>query len=38
MDENGVEKLNMRSYQWTSFPPAVDFTAFADVWPRVAGN
>ena len=26
-------KLNTRSYQWTS-PPAVAFTAFADVWPR----
>ena len=26
-------KLNTRSYQWTS-PPAVAFSAFADVWPR----
>ena len=30
--ENGVEKLNLRSYQWAS-PPAVAFTAFADAWP-----
>ena len=27
-------KFNTRSYQWTSPPPAVAFTAFADVWPR----
>ena len=30
-------KVNTRSYQWTS-PPAVAFTAFADVRPRATGN
>ena len=32
-DENGVGKLNSRSYHWTS-PHPVGFTAFADAWPR----
>ena len=37
MYENGVGQLHMQSYLWTS-PPAVAFTAFADVWPRATGN
>ena len=33
--KNEVGKLNTRSYQWSTPPPAVAFIVSAGVWPKV---